>query len=97
MSMQGPNVKKLIAHRASSLMIPPGSCQGRGEALAHVVSQLTDKANLIEKIMEAAKWVEDALSLVKSFPDNPHGDDDEAIAGEVLRKIEEANAKRRAT
>jgi hypothetical protein len=37
---------------------------------------------------EATAWVEQALAAVKSARDNPYGDDDEAIAGEILRQVE---------
>jgi hypothetical protein len=37
---------------------------------------------------EAEAWVEQALAAVKAAPGNPYGNDDEAIAGEILSQIE---------
>jgi hypothetical protein len=44
--------------------------------------------NLGAVAREATAWVEQALTAVKTAPDNPHGDTDEAIAEEILRGIE---------
>lgn len=35
----------------------------------------------------ATQWVQDAIAAVKAAPNNTFGDDDEAIAAEVLRQI----------
>lgn len=39
--------------------------------------------------------MQEALRIFKTAPDNPFGDDDEAIAGELLQKIEERQATRK--
>jgi hypothetical protein len=71
---QGPNVRKLIVHKMSLLMIPPGSK---------------------EPARDATAWVEQAIAVVKTAPDNPYGDDDEAIAGAILEGIEAKKREKR--
>jgi len=50
---------------------------------------LGDKDRLAAKWREAQQFGEQALAAVKAAPDNPYGTDDEAIAGELLRRIKE--------
>jgi len=79
---QGPNVKRLITQRMAQVMIPPGGGFLTGlEALAK-------PGNIGKVAREATDWVNKAISLVKEAPNNPYGDDDEVIAGEILRQIE---------
>lgn len=80
---QGPNVKKLIAHKMSIDAIPNGG--GLGDGLKF----LMDKQRIIAGAKAATEWVNQAISVVKTAPDNPWGDDDEAIAGEILRQVKE--------
>lgn len=84
----GPNVKRLIAHRISTQAVPPGG--GVSDALRAIVTP--GKLGALAK--EATTWVEDALAVVKSAPDNPFGDNDEAIAAELLRRIDERSPLR---
>jgi tRNA G18 (ribose-2'-O)-methylase SpoU len=81
--VQGPNVKKLIAHKMSLIMISPGC----GNGLATAIEALTKPGNLGAVAREATTWVEAAIAAVKAAPDNPYGDD-EAIASEILHQIE---------
>jgi hypothetical protein len=83
--MQGPNVKRLIAHKMSLLMIPPGSGKN---ALATGIAALMAPGNVGKVAREATAWVEAAIAVVKTAPDNPYGNDDEAIAGELLAEVE---------
>ncbi len=79
----GPHVKKLIAARMSILMIPPGSPNPLATGLEALQSpQLKDYAR------NAKDWVLQAVDVVKTSPDNPFGDDDEAIAQHLLAMIE---------
>lgn len=77
----GPNVKALMIRWASKLMVPDGG--GINDALGH----LTNPALLKEKMREALDKTMTAIDAVKAAPDNPFGNDDEAIAGEILQKI----------
>jgi hypothetical protein len=85
--MQGPNVKKLIAHKMSLIMVPPGCGDGKHAAAGVAIAALMAPGNIGKVAREATAWVEAAIAAVKSAPDNPYTDD-EAIAGEILRQIE---------
>jgi hypothetical protein len=89
---QGPNVRKLIVTRMSVLIVPAGSGK---KSFSVAVEALRKEGNLLRICREATAWVEEALAVVKSAPDNPHGNDDEAIAAAILQKIEETKAGRR--
>jgi hypothetical protein len=78
----GPNVRKLIVRRMSFLAVPNGG------GLPDAIALLLDPSRLGRVAREAAAWVEESLALVKATSGNPYGDDDEAIAAEILRQIE---------
>ena len=85
--MQGPNVKKLISQRIASLAIPANTPAGGG--LAAGIAAITTPGRLVDLARQATKEIEDAIAAVKAAPDNPYGTDDEAIAAEILRQVEE--------
>ncbi len=91
---QGPNVKKLIAHKMSLIMIPPGSKNG----LATGIAALRKPGNIFAVCREATAWVEAALSAVKSAPGGMVYTDDEQIAGIILDgiavKLEERKSRK---
>jgi hypothetical protein len=87
--MQGPNVKKLICHKISLDAVPAGG------GLQSAIEFLSDKDRIISSARSATQWVETAIAAVKVAPGNPFGDDDEAIAGEILRGIEERKKQQR--
>lgn len=66
--------------------VPPGG------GVKNVLAFLTDKTAIIDGAKKATAWVEEAIAVVKTAKDNPWGNDDEAIAGEILRQIEEKKA-----
>ena len=76
----GPNVKRLMIKKVSHDMVPDGG------GFADGLSALTD-GGMGRRVQDATLWVQKAIKAVKQTPDNPHGDDDEAIAGEILRQI----------
>jgi hypothetical protein len=88
---QGPNVKKLICHKMA-LIIAPSHVSGGVPA---VVDAIAKPGNLEAVARAATAWVEQVINLVKTAPHNSYGDDDEAIAGEILslRQIEERNRR----
>lgn len=75
----GPNTKKLLAHLIALEAIPPGG---------GLTSGIEFLQNPRQGIQRAAANLEAALAVVKSAPDNPYGDDDEAIAAAILERIE---------
>lgn len=83
----GPNVKKLICQKMAKDAIPP---QG---GMADAIKFLSDKESIIAKAKEAQEWVLSAISAVKTAPGNPYGNDDEAIAGEILQQLEAKKRK----
>ena len=85
--MQGPNVRKLIAHRMSTLAIPPNG------GLEDGIRFLQSEDRIVQAAKDATAWVKEAISVVKTAPDNPY-ETDEKIAGEILKKIEEQRSKR---
>lgn len=78
----GPNVKRLIIHKMAMDAIPDGG--GFADGIDFLLS-----GKLGESAKSATAWVKEALRVFKTAPDNPFGDDDEAIAGAILQKIEE--------
>ena len=89
MSKYGPNVTKLITKFISREAVPPGG------GLASALEFFSD-AEKRKKVLDSAeaKAIQ-AIQLIKSAPDNPFGDDDEAIASGLLAKIQERQLTRR--
>jgi hypothetical protein len=81
----GPNVKKLIAQKMALLMIPEGTT----EPLKAGATAILTPGSMGQHARVVTTWVREALAAIKAAPDNPYGDDDEAIARELLRKIDE--------
>lgn len=91
--MQGRNVKKLIAHKMSLIMIPPGC----GNGLATGIAALMKPGNVGTVAREATQWVEVAIAAVRQAGEpNPWKTaSDEDIAAEILRQIEEKKKAQR--
>lgn len=81
--MKNPNVNKLIARKMAIDAIPAGG--GLGDGLRFLASA----ESIMDGHKKAKEWVEQAIAAVKGAPDNPYGDDDEVIAAEILRRINE--------
>lgn len=84
----GPNAKKLLAHFIAHEAIPSGGGIGDG------INFLVDPERRHSGLERATANLKAALNAVKSAPDNPYGEDDEAIAAAILDRIE-ANYERR--
>lgn len=82
---QGPNVRRLIVHKMSVDAIPAGG------GLADGVKFLSDPKGIVATAKAATEWVQQATATVRAAAEpNPFRDqDDEAIAGEILRQIGE--------
>jgi hypothetical protein len=87
MNPLGPNVRRLIAIKMAQDAIPSGG--GFADGLKYLTSP-----GLGQKAQAAAEWAEDAIRTVKSAPDNPWGDDDEAIARELVNRVEAKMGRR---
>jgi hypothetical protein len=81
----GPNMKKLIIHKMSVDAVPPGG------GLAAAIESF-EPAKMRENWRNAYLWAVNAILQIKSAPDNTFGEDEETIAGEVLKKIDERKA-----
>lgn len=79
----GPNARRLLAHLMALEAVPKGGGIQTG------LSFLSEPERLQQGIRDAMAKLEEALSVVKSAPDNPYGNDDEAIAGAILRRIDQ--------
>lgn len=85
----GPNVRRLIAHKVALDAVPKGG--GMGDAIKFI----STPGAIGDGLREAARWASAAIAAVKAAPGNPYGDDDEAIAGEILRQVEAIKEKAR--
>lgn len=83
MSKYGPNVTKLIIKFVAREAVPPGG------GIAEGVEFLRNPERRKQILASAESKAILAIRLIKSAPDNPFGDDDENIAGELLNKIKE--------
>lgn len=81
----GPNFKKLMILRMSNEAVPPGG------GLISALSFLSSKNSMMDGIRAANNWTEDSILMIRMASEpNPWKDaDDEAIAGEILRRVEE--------
>ena len=82
----GPNVRRLIARKMALLAVPVGSGK---ESFARGLNVITNRDKFSATAHQAAAWVQAAIATMKTAPDNPYGDDDEAIAGAILEGIDE--------
>ncbi len=80
-----PNIKKLIIYKMSLDAIPKGGGVKDGFMF------LSSKELIAKSAKESSEWVKTAISVVRQAQEpNPFKNaDDETIAGEILRKIEE--------
>lgn len=85
--MQGPYVKKLIARRIATLVIP------KGGSITDALDFLMDKDKILATTRKATQEIEASIKLVKQSSDNPYGDDDEAIAKALLDGLEKRAKK----
>ena len=77
----GPNAKRLLAHFIAWEAVP------RNGGLADGLRFLSDPDARRRGLERAMSNTQTAIDLVKSAPDNPYGDDDEAIAAAILERV----------
>lgn len=82
MTKHGPNVNRLIVKFIACEAVPPGG------SLASAIEFLRNPERRKHILKSAETQVMQAIQLIKSAPDNPFGNDDEQIAGELLSQIE---------
>lgn len=84
----GPNVKKLISHKMALDAVP------KGGGLVDAIKFVSDAQRITASARSATEWVMTAIQAVKDAPGSTYTDD-EAIAGEILRQIEEKQRAKR--
>jgi hypothetical protein len=86
----GSNVKKLMAIKTSLVAIPKGGNVTDG------IKFLSDKEKIIRTMQESLKWVKDSIGLIRTAGEpNPFKNaDEETIAGELLRIMEEKRQRK---
>lgn len=86
----GPNMKRFVIYRMSAEAIPPGG------GFADGAKFLSSKESIMNGFYKSAEWCCAAVDAVRSAMEpNPWKTaDDEAIAGELLRQIDERKAER---
>jgi hypothetical protein len=89
MSKHGPNVAKLIIKFIVREAVPPGG------GLASGLEFFSNPERRKQVLKSAEAKTIQAIQLIKSAPDNPFGDDDEQIAGELLSQIEKRQSVQR--
>lgn len=77
----GPNMMKLIGEFVSVCAVPSGG------GLEDALKFFTDPVCRKRCLQEAEKMAVQAVNLVISAPDNPHGDDVEVIAGVIEQEL----------
>ena len=82
----GPNTKKLLAHFIAREAIPING------SLADGLQFLTKPDCMRQGLERAMSNLDAALTAIKTAPDNPYGDVDEAIAAAILKRVEIAKA-----
>ena len=82
----GANITKLITKFIAREAVPSGG------GISSVL-EFFQNPERRKQVLEAAETKAiQAIALIKTAPDNPYGNDDELIAGELLKKIAERNA-----
>lgn len=87
MSKHGTNVTKLITKFIAREAIPVG-----GDGVSYALEFFRNEEYRKKVLNAAEEKAIQAIEIIKTAPDNPFGNDDELIAGELLKKIEERNA-----
>ena len=79
----GPNVQKLLMRFIAREAVPPGG------GLAAGAKFFLDEDYRRKAMERARENMQTAFEAVRAAPDNPHGDDEEAIAGAILSMLAE--------
>lgn len=91
----GPNVRRLLFTFIARYAVPPESSNGLASAVNFFKGAATRSPAYVEVMRKARAGCEMALEAVKRAKGNPHGNDEEAIAGAILKAVEERKKQRR--
>lgn len=79
---RGPYFMELVHRRVARDAIPDGGGVGAG------IDFLLNPERIRETTRAAFEFVQEAVDAVRAAPDNPYGDDEEAIAKHIVEEIE---------
>ena len=82
-----PAKQRLVAHKMAIMAVPPNGGIGDG------IEFLMDRDRISKTAKEAMDWVDEAIRVVKSAPDNPYGDDDNAICEAILLRVDQKRGR----
>lgn len=82
-----PNIRQLLAICVARIAIPDGG------GLAAAIESLSSKERIIENSRKGLVLLNQSIEAIKAAPDNPYGEDDEVIAGVILKSLEERRTK----
>jgi hypothetical protein len=82
----GPNLKKLMIHFMAADAVPAGG------GLQSAVDLIMPPNGLRDSAMRSLAKALAAIDAMRAAPDNTWGSDEEAIAGEFVKRIEETKA-----
>lgn len=85
----GPNAQKLLLLFMSREAIPPGGDIANGARF------FLDEGHRRKVVERARENMQTAFEAVRAAPDNPYGDDVEAIAGAILAAVDEKEERAR--
>jgi hypothetical protein len=86
----GPKFMEVVCYKVARDAIPEGG------GLADGVALFAEPNRLQQHMKSAIAWVEEAIRVMRTAPDNPWGDDEEILAGAILDEIERRGEGRRA-
>jgi len=87
----GPNVRRLITLRAAKITIARATAHG-GDPFCAVLAEIGKPGVMVRDHQEAVAWVRTALAAASLAPGNAEWPTDEAMAGEILRRLKEQAA-----
>jgi hypothetical protein len=85
----GPNMRRLLARVVARRAIPSGG------GLADGINFIKDQNRFKQVHRESLAWIDEAINVIRSAPDNCYGDDEETIAGVIVDEVEKAINERR--
>lgn len=85
----GPNAKRLLSRFIARVAVPPG---GGMESSLRFFADTEHRHRVLEVAMET---LDASIALIRQAPDNPYGDDEEAIAAAILDKLEAVRENQR--
>jgi hypothetical protein len=77
------NLRRLVIFRASQLAV-------EGKSSADVSREVIDSrgASLVRNARDAALWVQDAITAIRSAPDGNPQWSDEDVAGQIIAEVQ---------